>query len=149
MSGVNKVIIIGNLGQEPQMARTNAGVPVATLSIAVNKTWRDKNSGEKREHVEWVRAVIFNEGLAKVAEQYLHKGSKVYLEGELRTRKWTDKSGIDRFTTEVVLSGYGSSLVLCDRSERAPTPSEADYGTQAASSPAPSPTIPIDDGIPF
>ena len=150
MSGVNKVIIIGNLGQEPEISRTQSGNPVATLSVAVNKSWKDKTTGEKREHVEWIRVVIFNEGLAKVAESYLHKGSKVYVEGELRTRKWTDRAGVERWTTEVVLSGYGSALVMCDRADRVPNAaSEADYGKASAAQQQPPAKGDINDKIPF
>lgn len=132
MSGVNKVIIIGNLGNDPEIKSTNNGAPVATLSVAVNHHWKDKTSGERREHVEWIRVVIFNEGLVDVAKKYLRKGSKLYVEGEFRTRKWTDQAKIERYMTEVVLSGYGGKLVLLDRAEKVPAPSESDYGKQSA-----------------
>src|ERR1700741_174421 len=100
---VNKVILVGNVGKDPEIRRTQDGRPIANLSIATSESWRDKSSGEKRERTEWHRVVIINEGLSRIAEQYLRKGSKVYLEGQLQTRKWTDKDGHERYTTEVVL----------------------------------------------
>src|ERR1043166_7268337 len=100
---VNKVILVGNLGKDPEVRRTQDGHPVVSMSVATSENWRDKNTGERREKTEWHRVVIFSEGLAKVAEQYLKKGSKVYLEGQLQTRKYTDKDGQDRYSTEVVL----------------------------------------------
>ncbi len=100
---VNKVILVGNLGKDPEIRRTQDGRPIANLSIATSETWRDKNSGERKEKTEWHRVVIFNEGLCKVAEQYLKKGAKVYIEGALQTRKWTDQSGVEKYSTEVVL----------------------------------------------
>src|SRR5919202_325254 len=113
MSGsVNKVILIGNLGADPEIRRTQDGRPIVNLRVATSETWRDRNTGERRERTEWHRVVIFSEGLAKVAEQYLRKGSKVYLEGQLQTRKWQDQQGQDRYSTEVVLQGFNSSLVM-------------------------------------
>jgi single-strand DNA-binding protein len=100
---VNKVIIVGNLGADPEVKRMGSGEPVVNLSIATSENWRDKQSGERREKTEWHRVVIFNENLAKVAEQYLKKGSKVYIEGQLQTRKWQDKTGADRYSTEIVV----------------------------------------------
>ncbi|MTI45691.1 single-strand binding protein [Roseibium hamelinense] len=115
---VNKVILVGNLGADPEIRRTQDGRPIANLSIATSESWRDRNSGERREKTEWHRVVIFNEGLCKVAENYLRKGSKVYLEGQLQTRKWQDQSGQDRYSTEVVLQGFNSNLTMLDgRSE--------------------------------
>ena len=115
---VNKVILIGNLGADPDVRHTQDGRPIVNLSIATSDSWRDKNTGERREKTEWHRVVIFNEGLAKIAEQYLHKGSKVYLEGALQTRKWQDKDGNDRYSTEVVLQGFNSAMTMLDsRSE--------------------------------
>jgi single-strand DNA-binding protein len=111
---VNKVILIGNLGADPEIRRTQDGRPVANLRIATSESWRDKNTGERREKTEWHRVVIFNEGLCKIVEQYLKKGSKVYLEGALQTRKWTDKDGNEKYTTEVVLQGFNSSLTMLD-----------------------------------
>jgi len=106
---------VGNLGADPEIRRTQDGRPVANLRVATTESWRDKNTGERRERTEWHRVVIFNEGLCRVAEQYLKKGSKVYLEGSLQTRKWQDKEGQDRYTTEVVLQGFGAQLTMLDR----------------------------------
>ena len=111
---VNKVILVGNLGADPEIRRTQDGRPIANLSVATSESWRDKNSGERKEKTEWHRVVIFNEGLCKVAENYLRKGSKVYIEGQLQTRKWTDQSGQDKYSTEVVLQGFSSNLTMLD-----------------------------------
>lgn len=111
---VNKVILVGNLGADPEIRRTQDGRPIANLSVATSETWRDKNSGERKEKTEWHRVVIFNEGLCKVAEQYLKKGAKVYIEGALQTRKWQDKDGKDKYSTEVVLQGFNSTLTMLD-----------------------------------
>jgi single-strand DNA-binding protein len=112
---VNKVILIGNLGADPEIRRTQDGRPVANLRIATSDTWRDKATGERRERTEWHRVVIFNENLCRIAEQYLKKGSKVYIEGALQTRKWQDQSGQDRYSTEVVLQNFRGDLTLLDR----------------------------------
>src|ERR671923_2531522 len=112
---VNKVILIGNLGADPEIRRTQDGQPVANLRIATSRTWRDKSTGERRERTEWHRVVIFNENLCRIVEQYLKKGSKVYVEGELQTRKWQDQSGQDKYTTEVVLQSFNSQLTMLDR----------------------------------
>ncbi len=111
---VNKVILIGNLGKDPEVRRMTSGEPVVNLAVATSESWRDKASGERKERTEWHRVVIFNENLAKVAEQYLRKGSKVYLEGQLATRKWTDKDGNEKYTTEVVLNRFRGELVMLD-----------------------------------
>ena len=111
---VNKVILVGNLGKDPEIRRTQDGRPIANLSIATSENWRDKATGERKEKTEWHRVVIFNEGLCKVAEQYLKKGAKVYLEGQLQTRKWTDQAGIEKYSTEVVLQGFNSNLTMLD-----------------------------------
>jgi single-strand DNA-binding protein len=111
---VNKVILVGNLGAEPEVRTLPSGNKVVNLSVATSENWRDKNSGERKEKTEWHRVVIFSEGLARVAEQYLHKGSKVYLEGQLQTRKWQDQSGQDKYSTEVVLQGFNSNLTMLD-----------------------------------
>jgi single-strand DNA-binding protein len=111
---VNKVTLVGNLGKDPDVRRTNSGEPIVNLSIATSDTWRDKSSGERKERTEWHRVVIFNENLAKVAEQYLRKGAKVYLEGQLQTRKWTDKDGAEKYSTEVVLNRFRGDLVMLD-----------------------------------
>src|SRR2546423_5248320 len=111
---VNKVILVGNLGKDPEIRRTQDGRPIANLSVATSETWRDKATGERKEKTEWHRVVIFNEGLCKVAEQYLKKGAKVYLEGALQTRKWTDQAGQERYTTEVVLQRFRGELTMLD-----------------------------------
>lgn len=111
---VNKVILIGNLGADPEIKRTQDGRPIANLRIATSETWRDKTSGERKEKTEWHRVVIFNEGLCKVAEQYLKKGAKVYIEGQLQTRKWTDQNGVEKYSTEVVLQNFNSTLTMLD-----------------------------------
>ena len=111
---VNKVILVGNLGRDPEIRRTQDGRPIANLSVATSESWRDKTTGERKEKTEWHRVVIFNEGLCKIAEQYLKKGSKVYLEGSLQTRKWQDKDGQDKYSTEVVLQGFNSTLTMLD-----------------------------------
>ena len=111
---VNKVILVGNLGKDPEVRRMQNGNPVVNLSIATSESWRDKATGERKEKTEWHRVVIFSEGLAKVAEQYLKKGAKVYIEGALQTRKWTDQSGVEKYSTEVVLQGFNSTLTMLD-----------------------------------
>jgi single-strand DNA-binding protein len=112
---VNKVILVGNLGADPEVRRMQDGRAIVNLRVATSETWRDKATGERKEKTEWHRVVIFNEGLAKVAEQYLKKGAKVYIEGALQTRKWQDKDGQDRYSTEVVLQGFNSNLTMLDR----------------------------------
>lgn len=111
---VNKVILVGNLGADPEIRRLNSGDPVVNLRIATSESWRDKQSGERREKTEWHNVVIFNDNLAKVAEQYLKKGAKVYLEGQLQTRKWQDQQGQERYTTEVVLQKFRGELQMLD-----------------------------------
>ncbi|EJC72670.1 single-stranded DNA-binding protein [Rhizobium hidalgonense] len=111
---VNKVILIGNVGADPEIRRTQDGRPIANLRIATSETWRDRNSGERREKTEWHTVVVFNEGLCKVVEQYVKKGAKLYIEGQLQTRKWQDQQGQDRYSTEVVLQGFGSTLTMLD-----------------------------------
>src|SRR5690349_2523988 len=111
---VNKVILVGNLGRDPEVRRLTSGDPVVNLSIATSESWRDKASGERKEKTEWHRVVIFNENIAKVAEQYLKKGSKVYLEGQLQTRKYNDKDGSEKYSTEIVLQRFRGELVMLD-----------------------------------
>lgn len=140
---VNKVILVGNLGADPEIRRTNDGRAIANLRVATSETWRDKATGERREKSEWHRVVIFNEGLAKVAEQYLKKGSKVYLEGQIQTRKWQDKdSGADRYSTEVVLQNFNSSLVMLDGRS-------AGYRDDGGNAPARPRQADLDDDVPF
>ncbi len=111
---VNKVILVGNLGKDPEIRRTQDGRPIANLRVATTDTWRDKATGEKREKTEWHSVVIFSEGLCRVAEQYLKKGAKVYIEGQLQTRKWQGQDGQDRYSTEVVLQNFNSQLTMLD-----------------------------------
>jgi single-strand DNA-binding protein len=111
---VNKVILVGNLGKDPEIRHTQDGRPICNLSVATSESWRDKASGERKERTEWHRVVIFNDGLCKVAENYLKKGSKVYIEGQLQTRKWTDQNGQEKYSTEVVLQGFNSTLTMLD-----------------------------------
>lgn len=125
---VNKVILIGNLGADPEVRRTNAGEPVVTLSLATGEQWRDKATGEKRERTEWHRVVIFNPNLCEVAEKYLRKGSKAYVEGQMQTRKWQAQDGSDRWTTEVVVTRFRGDIHLLDKAEQRPAPSPEDYG---------------------
>ena len=125
---VNKVILVGNLGADPEIRRTQDGRPIANLRIATSESWRDKNTGERREKTEWHRVVVFNEGLCKVVEQYLKKGAKVYIEGALQTRKWTDQSGQERYSTEVVLQGFNSTLTMLDGRSGGGSGGGGDYG---------------------
>ncbi len=138
MSSVNKVILIGNLGADPETRHTQDGKPIVNMRIATSESWRDKNSGERREKTEWHTVVIFSEGLAKIAGQYLKKGSKVYLEGQLQTRKWQDQSGSDRYSTEVVLQGFNATLTMLDGKP-----------TSGSSSPAHDVGNDFDDEVPF
>lgn len=145
MSGsVNKVILIGNLGRDPESRFSQGGNKIVTLNLATTETWKDRNSGERKEKTEWHRVVIFNDGLAGVAERFLKKGSKVYLEGQLQTRKWQDQSGNDRFTTEVVLGPRGTLVMLDSRGEgQASAPSGGGGGWESP------PGDLEDDAIPF
>lgn len=114
MAGVNKAILVGNLGADPEIRRTQDGKPIANLRVATSESWRDKTTGERKEKTEWHRVVIFSEQLCKIAEQYLKKGSKVYIEGSIQTRKWQDQSGQDKYSTEIVLQGFNSVLTMLD-----------------------------------
>ena len=151
---VNKVILIGNLGRDPEVRRLTSGDPVVNLSIATSESWRDKASGERKEKTEWHRVVIFNENLAKVAEQYLKKGSKVYLEGQLQTRKYTDKDGAEKYSTEIVLQKFRGELVMLDGrgeggGERAERPAMAGASTGAGEGSRNFQRGDLDDEIPF
>lgn len=146
MSSVNKVILIGNLGSDPEVRNMPSGGKVVNLSIATTEKWRDKQSGDQREKTEWHRVVIFNEGLAKVAEQYLKKGSKVYIEGQLQTRKWQDQSGADKYSTEVVLQSFNSAMQLLDAPGGDNQPRTQERTPARSGGPAFGPN---DDGIPF
>jgi single-strand DNA-binding protein len=148
---VNKVILIGNLGKDPEVRSFQNGGSVCSFSVATSENWRDKTTGEKREKTEWHSVAIFSEGLVKVAQQYLKKGSKVYLEGQLETRKWQDKEGKDRYTTEVVLRGFNASLVMLDgRRDGAGGGEFAGSGGGARELPASGgQSFELDDEIPF
>ena len=149
---VNKVILVGNLGKDPEVRRTTAGDPIVNLSLATSESWRDKASGERKEKTEWHRVVIFNKNLADVAEKYLRKGSKVYVEGQLQTRKWTDKDGAEKYSTEVVLQNFRGELTMLDgRSGGGEGGSGGGFGARAGASEAPASfqRDEMDDEIPF
>ena len=136
---VNKVILVGNLGKDPEIRRTQDGRPIANLSIATSDTWRDKATGERKEKTEWHRVVIFSEPLCKIVEQYLKKGAKVYIEGALQTRKWTDQAGVEKYSTEVVLQGFNAALTMLDRAgggggSGSDVGGDSDFGAAAPSS---------------
>ena len=147
---VNKVILVGNLGRDPEVRSTQSGMKVANLSVATSEQWRDKASGERRERTEWHRVVIFNENLCDVAEKYLRKGMKVYIEGQLQTRKWQDQSGQDRYTTEIVLQRFRGDLQMLDRAGGGGNDygggSGGDYGSGPSGSGSGGD---LDDDIPF
>jgi len=143
---VNKVILIGNLGNDPDVRQTSNGKPVVNLSIATSESWKDRNTGERKERTEWHRVVIFSEGLARIAEQYLKKGSKVYIEGQLQTRKWQDQSGVDKYTTEIVLQGFNSTLTMLDGRSDSGGGGFSGGGQQGGGSNAPSSSAPSFDG---
>lgn len=139
---LNRATLIGNLGRDPEFRSMQDGSRIATLSLATSETWRDRSSGERKERTEWHRIVIFNPGLAEIAEKYLHKGSKVYIEGALHTRKWTDQGGYDHYTTEITLGRFNGALTLLDG---APRPNETDN----TAPPDPAPSSDLNDDIPF
>lgn len=148
MNDLNQVTVTGRLGADPEIRRTQSGTPIANLRVAVSQSWRDKNSGERKERTEWIPVVIYSEGLCKVAEQYLRKGSRVLIQGEWKTRKWADQSGNDRYTTEVTLQGFDAKLLMLDgpnggerqQQRRDPEPQRDMYGNQPND---------LDDDIPF
>ncbi len=155
---VNKVILIGNVGADPEIRRTQDGRPIANIRLATSESWRDKNSGERKEKTEWHRVVVFNEGLCKVIEQYVKKGAKLYIEGALQTRKWTDQAGVEKYSTEIVLQGFNSTLTMLDSRGGGAGASSggSDYGDDSSSgSRAPSGggranfAADLDDEIPF
>ena len=148
MSSLNKVQIIGNLGADPDIRSTQDGRKIANLRVATSETWKDKNTGERRERVDWHSVVIFNEGLASIAEKYLHKGSKVYLEGQLQTRKWKDKFGRDCYSTVVVLQGFKCQLVMLDGKSDAPRGQQGGSNEYAQQSRGDG-TAGLDDKVPF
>jgi single-strand DNA-binding protein len=128
MSGINKAIILGNLGGDPEIRRTQDGKPIANFNIATSEVWRDKSTGERKERTQWHRVVVFNENLCKIAEQYLKKGSKVYVEGQIETRKWTAQDGRENYTTEIVLRAFHSTLELCGDRRAGGPPQNDDFG---------------------
>ncbi|HZQ40845.1 MAG TPA: single-stranded DNA-binding protein [Rhizomicrobium sp.] len=144
---VNKVILVGNLGKDPEVRRMTSGEPVVNLSVATSESWRDKASGERKEKTEWHRVVIFNKNLADVAEKYLRKGSKVYVEGQLQTRKWTDKDGQEKYSTEVVLQNFRGELTMLDG--RGGEGGGGGGGRGASEAPASFQRDEMDDEIPF
>ncbi len=162
---VNKVILIGNLGRDPEVRSFQNGGKVCNLRIATSETWKDRNTGERKEKTEWHSVAIFQEGLVRVAEQYLRKGSKVYIEGQLQTRKWQDQSGQDRYSTEVVLQGYGGTLTMLDGRDSGGGGGYGggggggqmgyddrggdSYSGGGGSTPSPAPSRDLDDEIPF
>lgn len=154
---INKVILVGNLGKDPEVRMTQDGREIANFTMATSDSWKDKATGERKERTEWHRVVVFNESLARVAKNYLKKGSKVYVEGSLQTRKWVDQGGIERYTTEVVLQNYNGNITMLDG--KGGSSSEGSYGESGgyqssapaakASAPAASMAEELDDEIPF
>ena len=148
MSGsVNTAIIVGNLGADPDIRQTQDGKSIANLSVATSESWKDRNTGERKSRTEWHRVCIFNEGLAKIAEQYLKKGSKVYIRGQIQTRKWQDQSGADKYTTEIILSGFNGELTMLD--SRKDGSGAGDYPDQGYEPGADADAGGMDDEIPF
>ena len=144
MQGVNKAIIVGHLGRDPTIRETKDGKKIASFSVATSKSWTDKATGEKKSSTDWHNVVVFNDGLAKVVEQYLKKGAPVYIEGEMKTRKYKGNDGIEKYTTEVVLQGFGGDLQMLGSSgNKPPPPDENAYAS------GPSESAPLDDEIPL
>lgn len=151
---VNKVILVGNLGQDPEIRSFGSGGQVCNLSVATSENWKDKNTGERREKSEWHRVVIFNENLIKVAQNYLKKGSKVYIEGSLATRKWTDQSGQDKYSTEIVLQKYRGELTMLDSrsdsyAQQQQDPANRNYDTSGRATDQGNNLRDLDDSVPF
>ena len=160
---VNKVILVGNLGRDPEIRSTNDGIRIANLNLATSESWRDRNSGERKERTEWHRVVIFNDKLVEIAEKYLRKGSKIYVEGALQTRKWTDNAGVEKYSTEVVLTRFRGELTMLDPARGSGGAMEGDYaegdsgsfGGRAAAAPmgggsrGRAANADLDDEIPF
>lgn len=145
-ASVNKAILIGNLGKDPDIRSTQDGKEIASLTIATSESWKDKRSGERMEKTEWHKVVIFNENIVRVARDYLKKGSKVYLEGQIQTRKWVDKDGSDRYSTEIVLQGFQCKLEMLDKAERGDADDSRPARTRASTYVA---EAELDDEIPF
>lgn len=146
---INKVILLGNLGADPTIRSTRDGKKIASLSVATSESWKDKSTGERKSKTEWHRVTVFNDGLASVCERYLRKGSKVYIEGKLQTRKWQDQSGADRYSTDVALDGFGGVLKMLDGKGGGSSHDDSEIGHDPASEPAHNSTADIDDDIPF
>lgn len=152
MSSVNKVILVGHLGKDPEARIFQSGGEIVNMSIATSERWKDRSSGDQKERTEWHNIVVMNDGLVKVAKQYLRKGAKVYIEGQLRTRKWQDNAGVDRYSTEIVLGAFNSALVLLDRREADPGRhdySSYDSGRSSSRAGAGRPADDLDDDVPF
>lgn len=149
---INKVILVGNVGQEPEIRSTQDGKEIANFSLATSESWKDKNSGEKREKTEWHRVVVFSQGLVGVIKNYVKKGSKLYIEGSLQTRKWTDSQGVDKYTTEIVLQNYGSSMQILDSRSGGDSFQSSPQQQTQSSEPAANNNVSVDetdDEIPF
>lgn len=152
MSSVNKVILIGHLGKDPEARSFQSGGEIVNMSLATSERWKDRSSGEQKERTEWHNIVVMNDGLVKIAKQYLRKGAKVYIEGQLRTRKWQDNAGVDRYSTEIVLGAFNSALQLLDRREADPGRhdySSYDSGRSGSRAGAGRPADDLDDDVPF
>ena len=158
MASLNRVQLIGHLGRDPETRIANNGDKIVSLNLATSESWKDKNTGERKERTEWHRIVIFNQNLAKIAEKYIRKGSQVFIEGKLQTRKWQDRDGNDRYTTEITLTQFVGGILLLDKRNNAPPPAESaeDYGSESSYQPDQSPsTAPpppggdLNDDIPF
>lgn len=157
MAGVNFAVLVGNVGQDPEFARTHAGKKVGRFTLATNETWRDRDSGERKERVEWHRVVVWNEGLVGVVEQYVKKGTKLFIKGTLKTRSWEDQAGSTRYTTEIHLSGFNAQMVLLDSkgSGRTPMPDDGDApgfaepGSAGVGPGSGSVSQDLDDEVPF
>lgn len=147
---INKVILVGNVGQEPEIRSTQDGREIASFSVATSDSWKDKNSGEKKEKTEWHRVVIFSPGLVGIVKNYVKKGSKLYLEGSLQTRKWTDSQGLEKYTTEIVLQNFNSTLQILDSRDRQSGGSSDSYSSGSSSRPSNNILVEeTDDEIPF
>lgn len=155
MNGLNRVQLLGNVGAAPEIRSTQTGQRIANFNLATNESWKDKGTGEKRERVEWHRVVVFNEGLVGIVEQFVKKGSKLFVEGQIRTRKWADNAGVDHYSTEIVIANFAGQIILLDSAggNRPPPASAEDYGGGPGYSPAPAPAHTrrddLDDEIPF
>ena len=145
---VNKAIIVGNLGRDPEVRSTNDGREIATLTVATSESWKDKSTGEKKEKTEWHRVVVFNDGLVNLVKNHIKKGSKLYIEGALHTRKWTDKDGVERYTTEIVLQGFGGVITMLDKNNGGGSNNLSESIDQPQQS-SPSNSDQIDDEVPF